>query len=959
MKMVLNMVLALAAGLGSGLAAPVQAERTEVTSSLRVGPRPRVTAHTLIYARMQPYDLYGNYLDNWIDRPLYHRRSWRDQDPSLAFRRDAEAVLEYGAEGFTILGNAYATRYQEALAMLQRAGVKPEQFSFMAGLGSWNAPWERQLNNARWAAESPYTLRINGKIPFFPYLGVTAEVLGELRGKMREAGFPDQLYLTSAWLGLFAQFNQGGGVVPEASLAEARQALREKLSYADGVVLISYHMHRDPAGDYTLMRRFYPELDEQYVSGLVDEVYREPVGQGKLLGVDVRHGYVGHMSGTNEAELGTAQLRSAMDSALLFNPDIISMVEWNEANENTSFQTTVCNSRSLQRLMRFYARKLKSLPTLPNPGDDLTVPNLVVSVRRTVRLGEKYRLELLNIPDTDEAGSYTVRLTLVDEHGVELYAAPAPDVFEQNQLTAITYTLPSEAWPAAAVVIPRLAITYRGREQTVDALRHTRLEASLAWDYKEIRMPLRDMLAPQQAEFELRAEADGRVSLSGRLKSPEALVSVEVLDHDVEQWAYDRNAVYDQETMDTVVITAARRETVTIPASIAVRGCEAFVWQPWGRPYSGFGQLAKTGDKLEGELLVWATGAKVVLGIPRRVADAELAIDLGEYGRFAMPLAKLRQLRHYAAELEQQTMLSLELRTRLPDHPVPADTSELAFKAELTPEQGAGFYHVRAISASGRIYRSRPLLVQTPATPVEPLKVFSATASRVETVQTPSSRILAINYRFSPEHGGVLLNPGAPAWNGELGSGFRYIYPAWKNTPPPETGRLSPSWSQDGAEWVLDFDGVGNYLVLPMDAFPTGAFTLRFACRTSSDGNMALFNHAGHYAGSLYTFIENGKLTAGFTHMGRNLLNPIETISTDLDFPAGQWNQVEIAYDLQNIRLTVNDQSVTRPLNLRAAKPGTAWFGGVRTQDKFITPRKIGFFQGQLKSLQIRHNAAL
>ena len=67
--------------------------------------------------------------------------------------------------------------------MLQRAGVKPEQFSFMAGLGSWNAPWERQLNNARWAAESPYTLRINGKIPFFPYLGVTAEVLGELRGK--------------------------------------------------------------------------------------------------------------------------------------------------------------------------------------------------------------------------------------------------------------------------------------------------------------------------------------------------------------------------------------------------------------------------------------------------------------------------------------------------------------------------------------------------------------------------------------------------------------------------------------------------------------------------------------------------------------------------------------------------------------------------------------------------------
>lgn len=960
MKTALSMILAVAAGIGGWASAAVQAERTEVTSTLQIGSRPRVTAHTLIYARMQPYDLYGNYLDNWIDRPLYHDRRWRDGDPALAFRRDVEAVLEYGVEGFTILGNAYATRYQEALDMLQRAGVKPEQFSFMAGLGGWAAPWERSLNNARWAAESPFTLKINGKIPFFPYLGTTPETLKDFRARMQADGFPDQLLLTSAWLDVFADFNVNRGVLSDEAIAKAKQTMRDKLAYADGVVLVNFHMHRDPGGDYTLMRKFYPELDEKYVSRLVDEVYRETVGQGKLLGVDVRHGYVGHMSGTNEAELGTTQLRSAMDSALLFNPDIISMVEWNEANENTSFQPTVCNSRSLQRLMRFYARKLKSLPTLPNPGDDLTLPNLVVSVRRTVRLGEKYRVELLNIPDTDETGSYTVQLTLIDENGNELYVAPQPDTFQQQRLTAITYTLPSEAFAAAAAIAPRLAVTYRGRERTISGWRHTRLEVSQGWDYKEIRMPLRDRLEPLQADFDLRPGADGRVTLSGRITAADNLVAVEILDHDVEHYAYDRDQVYDQSAVDVVVLTAARRETVTVPAQIKVAGVEDFVWQPWGRPYSGFGQLTKAGDTLSGELLVWATGAKVVLGIPKRVADAEIAIDLGDYGRFAMPLAKLRQLRHFAAELEQQTMLSMELRTRLPDHPVPAGQADVAFQAVLTPELGSGFYHVRAIDERGRIYRSRPWPAGGPSGGAqEPLNVFSATTAQVETIQVPSSRITTIAYQFSPEHGGVLCNPGVPAWNGELGSGFRYIYPAWHNVPPADTVRLSPKWVQDGVDWVLDFDGVGNYLVLPMDAFPTGAFTLRFSCRTDSSANMALFNHAGYYAGSLYTFVENGKLTAAFAHMGRNLLNPIETLTTELDFPVGQWNQVEVTYDLKNIRLTVNDRSVTQPLSRRAAKPGAAWFGGVRSQDKFTGPRQINFFRGRLKSLEIRHNAAL
>ncbi|MBO5822232.1 MAG: hypothetical protein J6R86_04385, partial [Lentisphaeria bacterium] len=60
-------------------AAAVPFERQFYQSKMVVGNRPRQTKHTLIYARIQPYNLYGNYMDKWIDRPLYHNAAWRTE----------------------------------------------------------------------------------------------------------------------------------------------------------------------------------------------------------------------------------------------------------------------------------------------------------------------------------------------------------------------------------------------------------------------------------------------------------------------------------------------------------------------------------------------------------------------------------------------------------------------------------------------------------------------------------------------------------------------------------------------------------------------------------------------------------------------------------------------------------------------------------------------------------------
>ena len=157
--------------LGSGWAEDKEStltfQRTEVTSPLKIGSRPRATPHTMIYARIQPYDLYGNYLEEWIDRPLYHNREFRDSASGhlAAFKRDVDAAKEYEIEGFTMLGNAYASRYKTVLDWLKQNKIR--NFSFMSGIAwSRGIDYSRYLNTVRLAVGSPYTAGFRSSVMF-------------------------------------------------------------------------------------------------------------------------------------------------------------------------------------------------------------------------------------------------------------------------------------------------------------------------------------------------------------------------------------------------------------------------------------------------------------------------------------------------------------------------------------------------------------------------------------------------------------------------------------------------------------------------------------------------------------------------------------------------------------------------------------------------------------------------
>jgi hypothetical protein len=928
----------------------IQYQRSEFTSPLKIGKRLKAVKKTMIYARIQPYDLYSNYLHRWIDRPLFLSRELRNYPDRTrrSFIKDIELVKKYDIDGFTMLGNAYKNRYRNYLGIVKKA--KPKGFSFMPGLAWCGVPYKQYLENARLGLRSKYSPRINGKVPFFSYGSMPLANIENIREKLAKDGCKNLLLFDDFCL----NYNK-----PVKHLENTTREIQRKLNVVDGLVMTNYHMDRNPLEDYTLTKKFYFDLDEKYFAPLLEKVYGESRNKGKLLGFNIRHGYIGHMSGTNEAEMGTAQLRQAMDTALLFNPDIISLVEWNEANENTSFQPTIYNSNALQRIIRFYACKLKKLPLRSITGDDLDLPNLIVSSRQVLALGEKYRIELLNVPDSEKNEKYKVQLILKNQNNKVIKTFPT-DSFKTNNLTAITYTIPTEQLAAEQAVIPELIITNTtGKKIKLNNLQYSRLTPSVCWNFKEVRQPIRDMLFPAKSKFTaFKRKTDGSYQVNAEINTKEPLASVEVLDNENEVFAVDNVKEFDLDHNYLFSVSFSTKKSGLRNTTIKIPGVNDFTFKPWSYPYAGFGKMVKKADSVRGKLLFFGHGAKILLAVPKKAEDAVIKFAVDGLGKFEFPVKKILAKGKLGMELPHFTFVKVERMNKLADHPVDLNSISEKFSVTLTPEFQTQCFQLRAVTKSGKIYRSRPIFPDIYKGKQEAVNVFSASQGKAVTLSVPSEKIIDINYNFTPQYGDILRAQGQPSFDGTLGAGFNYIAPMRYGYLPKNAKTTSPRWFKHNNYWSLKFDGIGNYLIFPAETLPHGSFTMEFDCKTDSTKNQALFRHNSHRPGSLLTYIIDGKLKAEFVSMGINYLGKYNKLPMDIPFPCNRWNKVKIKYDLHNITFTVNDKSTTQPFKLRASKPTSAIFGGFSSSDRDLRGKNLNFFSGELRSLRIRHNAS-
>ncbi|NUP99277.1 MAG: hypothetical protein HUU35_05415, partial [Armatimonadetes bacterium] len=902
------------------------------------------------------YGLYQNYLHRYLDRPLLMDRATRGPGvlTEASFHKIIGHTRLYGLDGLSILiGTAgMVDRYERALAAADSSGQA--SFVVMPRLGvSRDITWLDRTLKA--ALASPHTFRVGGKVLCGGYSSdrlPPAEIAAMLKDLRAIHG--DTFLFCGEFdrpFGLAFEEHRRQGQVSAATTEQVRATLRSYLEVADGLFLFP-SMYRTPE------RRFDADFYRNYTIPVVRGILAEEPYREKYLGAGAVTGYFNFMTGSTLSEDGTKTLRRSFEAAVSASPDFIDLPEWDELNEHTCLEPTITNSFSTQRIIKYYQHVQSAEPPQPNPGDDLTIPNLVVSYRKALTLGEKLEIELLNVPD-GQGQPYRVQVALLDPAGQTVCELPAEDL-AADVLADVTWSVATETLAGHLLLRPRVSVTTAaGPRRTFDeGLMHVTLRPTANYDYKWVRQPLRDVCRPSQAVFEAQSEGNGAYRLSGRYAGDEPLAFLEVLENGDEVYGVDVSNEYPdrRDTLLLDVTMRAMREHRPFQGKLSIEGATATIHTPTdGRYYFNRGNALEINFWLN----VWPRGG--LLSLPRTAAEgATLVLDFNLF-KHRIPVAKVLPHGVYSETLPDGITITLEDYRRLPDVTPHVGRPEASFDFRLTPRQADSVLWMRAITQSGRLYRSAPLrLAPSVSGRAVSLDVFSETAGRPTKVQVEEASIPSLEYRLEPANGSLFITASGRTFWGHLGgreidaTGVGGGEAGGMGDPfrsgeayPKEARHTAPRYVVENGRPCLEFDGLGNYVVFPREVTPRrGAWTLDLEILPTSPKKQVLFCHHGHYRGSVCIYLENGEIHSDYTdHM---LTTTVQR--PGLKLPLGEWSQVRVSYNLATITYTVNGrQSEPLPAPGPGLYLGSSVFGGLGSGGEY--------FQGRLRALRMVHRA--
>jgi hypothetical protein len=695
---------------------------------------------------------------------------------------------------------------------------------------------------------------------------------------------------------------------------------------------------------------------------LIKSVYAEAEFNDKLLCLDAK---IGHENNTRFGFTfdsdNTKTLRRTMEAALAVSPDIINIYEWDEQNENTSLRPTVYNSFTTKRIMRYYMSQIRQEQPTPLPGDNQHLPNLVISYRKTVAIGEKIEAELLNIPDTPSTEKYRVKLSLSDEHNKEIYSSAWQELNTQL-LEDKTIVLPSENFATHRILIPRLLISYRGQEISVnEGLHYIDLRTS-NWDYKRVEQPVRDLILPTSASFSLSPTSDtklytAKVSLSAK----EPLRHVEILDNDDVVYSYCDAPQSWRDDPDNIVINLAwgGYGGSAINGSIALKNAVA----TWKFPH----QLSIV-PYLQNQTLYFhdiaATKRRrnILMAIPRKaVNNAVLDIHLKGIYEGQLKVRDIVDRQIYG--IPGPRGLNIVFSHMLTAYQVPPVINKpaVSFTTLLQPRDINSVLHLQAIGMSGKTYRSEPIIINNNTT-TAPLPVYSASLEQAITVQVPQSNLPRIAYKMDPQHGSVLIaDAGRSYWSilggyfgvatgrggGNAGDDTPFIYGyAGRKLIPNNTTKTAPDWikTDDGDDALL-FDGKSTHISLPQGAIPRySGYTIEMDIKPEDvNASQNLLNHGSYYTGSIRVYLSGGTIKIQYAGIYSGYT---ELTDTGLKVEPQKWSHLKIVFDQQQIQTYLNG---TAGKPIKAAGPGI-----------YDTATSIGgysqsWYHGLMKNIRIIH----
>ena len=940
----------------------------------------------------------------WFDMPLFSARDMWEPGPSeykmTSFLKNYQLLRETGADAFAFYLESN-DGFSRALQAAEAVNGKAEEQGKIHVIpilfrGKVNAP--RDWKTLKSCAQSPSVFKLNGKPLVNNYLvdhrtpAATAEAiqmikqrtgqdfayihqLGELRSIPED---PYNLYIIKK-------------AVPATLMLEFFDGLTRYLRACDGINYRAYLSKRD--------NTFYMKYYDDVILPLFTAACAQDEFNGKkVFEFQIMPGYAYYCGVQSLSWDGTKTMRNYLELCRKYPVDMLLWFEWDEIHEDTRLEPTVYKPMAAMRIVRYYNSLFKNRKLTPMKGDDLSLPNLVVSQPRQFVLGRDFEFELLNVPDTEQSSPYSVVAELTDHDGKTVYKSK-PLNFDTARLQDHTISIPSAGLSRPRLLSPRLTIHYRGKQRVIsEGLPFSILRPTASCDCLWVCTPLRNLMFPKTKKIGFKKvksldpmvkimEADVKLDFPGH-----KLTLVDILQNSNEIYVYDpqneflrddpsrRLFRFTTHNLRHFMKCQVKWEIVGAPSAIrfvsardGVRENPTLKHQavPFREPQTTTGNLTPwLGSR------IFSIKKEEIENAVMKVSVLRLeGYDKGKTSTWSLPL---RELGEYGVKMkifEDGLQFGVETMYRPDRLALPVNKDSAEFKSRIAADQPDGILGVCAVSRDGKVWWSRGHVVNPSSSASGKVRLYNDRTGPFS-LDVAANRIPHIRYKFDPKFGGGVLTtdagreyygviggylPVPVGFEGHMSSKGTIPYQAEIGKKPGVKNCTTPVWKKlDDGSYALAFDGkYNNFIAFPPTVIPQRAgFTIRFEVFPEDVNRDQVYLHTGNCETFLLGFelrTENGRFVVDFfnrrPHDLKSRYTQVDKRKTSLAPEAGKWNKIEFVYDGNAVVLEVNGKRETLPFSGITHAISSSCFGGVSR-----SKGKPQYFQGMLRSFEVIHS---
>ena len=933
--------------------------------------RPRFFVRTQLKYGLQR----GDYLHKWYDRPLLADIRYQEKDDPAHFinieswRKMSELarLCGHGFAAFTISKGREDILSRSVLPGCE-SEVLVETVMGNPSEDGFANKFDLCLKRIEEALAATNTFRMGGKLVVSSYPEIRLDRLGAYAGirKAVAARWGDRVVIAP----YFTPFSTiSGRVFDKAAFERTKENLRTALRQVDGICfpVASVMLHN---------RRANPAFAIEVAAPLIHSVLAEPEFKDKIFGMTISCGHENCYRWNYARDCtGTRWMRDMFETVKAFRPDFVNATEWDEENENTHHRPTIAQGFVPQRLLRYETAVLDGRPLEPWPGDDTTVPNLVVSYRKALLAGEPIEVDVLNIPDGTFAGQvFTVQLKWRNAAG-EVVKEYAPQQISADELEAAWFVSPVTELVAEPLLRPELTVSCAGTTRTwSDGFWPLSLHVNRSIEFRWVKQALREKASGVTSALAVsEPAADGTVTVTGSVSSPEELRSVEVLDGPDTTYLYDPAAPNPHEDGALIVRVAWQGLDGKLPplsGTIRLQNApKSRFLVPRSLPNAP-GRLrnaSTTADEIRlnaAPVNGWPQGvfaridpsdletAEFVMDVPSAFTGTVKAKDVLAKDIVSFPAAGGRNL------VFRRWLTPMGL---LP--PCGGKTATFSFK--LKPTSPDSVLRLQTVDAKFHVDYGASRSFFRPSGKRLPIVAFERDLEALGKATVDANRAVPLEYTFSPERGGVVRSGAGLGLDGIL-CGYNPLVCGYGGAESrdgnvvPECCRAlgrAPGWPNTVPEYVKEPDGRwslrfkdASFVTLPQQVIPAyGGFQIEMDVLPDDvERRQGLLTTGPTY---FNLGIENGRVFADFYLRNRFIREPREA-NVHVKGPAiepGVWNRVVLLWDRNQCRFEVNGvKGVSYDVK------GDLFYA--RHTALGLIPSKDGntFFAGRIRRLSVR-----